>query len=324
MPTNTEPIVVQIVNEGAASVGKIAGGSGPKVGGKVGGGSGIAGALGKLGGVLAIAMEIASLVKEAMASLIRPVRTVVVGILKMVAQLLRPVSDMLLILLIPILHFLKPLVKAFNEMMKPFRVVAFKLMAQATKSTTSVDSAALMTGAMGAIIEGFSFGIAALLKELLKLLMSNIVDSIKELIISPMIELFKVLIPDMIISDDVFDSTKQAIFSGLDAAKVSINSALDDGLNTMRDVSLSKYNALLKEFGGDVDWKTPEQILAEKMSAMLTAAARKAAGKAAATGTETLTNGGYAPGSVRPDTELFPGTNISVLKTSSNSKALRG
>lgn len=271
MANSTEPIIVQIVNEAGAA---ISGGSTKKTGE----GSGLLATTAKITSIIGIAQEIAKLVSEAMNTLIKPIRTVLLGILKMVAQLLRPFSDMILILLIPILQFLKPLIKVFNDMMKPFRTVAFKLMSQASKTGNVAEKNLLMTMALSALFEGFNFGILGIAKELLKGLTNGIIDTVKELVIGPLLDLFKVIVPDWIVSDDVFESTKQAIFSGLDDAKVTINNALDTGLNSLRDSSLKKYDNLLKTFTDKVDWKSPEDMLAAKMSSIIANAASRATG----------------------------------------------
>jgi len=271
MATSTEPIVVQIINEGASAT-KSAIGGGSSGGSAVGG-------IAKLTGLIGVVAEIAGLVKEAVNGLIKPIKSVLLGILKMVAQILRPFSDMILILLIPILQFLKPLMKAFNEVMKPFRKVAMQLMGAAGNTSDSTAKAGLMTAAFGAIIEGFQYGILTIFKELLKVMMSNIIDLIKNMIISPLIELFKVVVPNWIVNDDIFDSVKNVIFAGLDIAKSDINTALDKNITDASEVSIKKYNNILQSFNNKVDWKTPEDILASKMSQMLREAAKKATQK---------------------------------------------
>lgn len=277
MANSTEPIVVQIINEGAATATSAVGGSKPS--GSSGGG--IASALGgvaKLGGMAAVVIEVLGMVKDAISTVLQPLKSVVMVVLKLLAQILRPVADVLIVVLIPIIQMLKPIIKVFNDIIKPFRLAAYKLMSAAMGTSDLVQKGELLKSATSAMFEGFIYGVLGIVKELIKINIGYLIDIIKNMIIGPLIDIFKTIIPDWIVEDKVFDDAKTKIFDGLDDAKTTIGDALDKSLDVLSKNGIKKYDDLLAKFTDEIDWKTPEDILAAKMSMLMSNAANKAAG----------------------------------------------
>lgn len=146
MATYDEPIIVKIINDANAAM------SG-------GGGGGVKTAAG-LSATFNVLQDIYGLVKEAVAGVLRPVVSVVKGVLKLLAQFLRPAIDILLILLMPLLMMLKPLIKVFNEIMRPFRQIAFDMIKKGGQTA--------LIPAMSVITMGFNAAIMNVVGQMIK------------------------------------------------------------------------------------------------------------------------------------------------------------
>lgn len=240
MAENFEPIVVRFVNETVNSVSSS----------KDDRGSGLFGAGFKLGGVFAVVQEVLGLVKDAIDTVLKPVKSVVMGILKLLAQLLRPIADMLILLLQPILLFLKPIIKVFSDIMRPFRTLAYQLMGQAGKTDSPGASAVFSQLAMQTILTGFVVAIMGVVGELLKNAYAILVDMIKYLVFTPLLEFFR---PVLEFFGANVDEIKVNIFSVLDDSKVVVGNAIDGVVNGLKDTSLSALVETANSFSKSFD-----------------------------------------------------------------------
>jgi hypothetical protein len=170
-----DPIIVRIEDATSTANNASSGvsGGGASSGGKGGGAAGVAAGL---TAVVSIVGEILGLVKGAVDGVLKPVRTVLSGILKLIAQLLRPIVDVLMIALMPILQFLKPIIKVANEIMRPFRVLAYGLMRQASRTDNAVEANALQGLAMASILGGIGNVLIGLTGELIKMIGHIVLD----------------------------------------------------------------------------------------------------------------------------------------------------
>lgn len=187
----------------------------------------------KLTSVFNIAQEIVAIIKDSISGILQPIRTIVVGIGKLLVQFLRPIADMLIILLQPILLFIKPFVRIFTELMRPFRQMAYQMMRDASKAGMgTAGGTALLTGAISVLGIGFSTAIMGLMKELLKNVIV-ILGSFMKLFIKGLGELLKPLLPDKWVDDTV-----STISGWIDTGVTEINKGMDDAYKAMYDASL--------------------------------------------------------------------------------------
>ena len=145
-------------------------------------GAGLAGVAAAIGGIAVLVGEIVSIVKNAVEGVLKPVKTVITGILKLVAQLLRPVVDMLMMVLMPILMFLKPIIRVANEIMRPFRTLAYSLMRQSSQESDPVKSSALNMLAGTTIMAGVGNVLLGMLGEVFKTLISVMASLMRPII----------------------------------------------------------------------------------------------------------------------------------------------
>jgi hypothetical protein len=249
MATSEEPIVVQIVNES---------GLGTTTAGKGGGGGGMAG-LGKLAGVTAAVTTMATattailaIAAEAMGDILKPVKTVIGGIFKLISQILRPVVDLLLLLLIPFLNLWKPIIKVFTDIMRPFRTVAYKLMAEANKAggIGTTAGAALQGMAISTLIAGFIAALVGFIGETLKTTTSLLMTYLQLFVIDPILTL---LTPIIEFFGGNVDEIKANIGTSLASAQQFINSGIDATVKGVKDTAWT----VLKMQADAIDLVTP-------------------------------------------------------------------
>lgn len=236
MATSTEPIIVQIVNEGSSAIKSgIGGGSS---GGKKGSNVDLLSGLGKLTGIVAIIAELGTMIYDAVMSVAKPIKTVLSAIFKLIAQLLRPIVDVVMILLMPILQLIKPFVKLFTQLMQPFRKIAYDLMKQASNVQGGISSP---TG-MALIFQA----ITTLLSGMLTSIWVVVGDMLKTMIINPIFELLKAVLP---IFSSQLEDARVTINEGIDGATKGIYQAT---LDTMKTAANNTKAALT-----GMDIKTP-------------------------------------------------------------------
>ena len=181
-----EPIIVKFQDETSGPGRGSRGGGGSGVGAagagvvgaeiSSGGKGGMAGIAAGLTAVVAVVGEVVGLVKNALDGVLKPLMTLVSGILKLISQLLRPIVDVFMMLLMPILQFLKPIIRVANDVMRPFRVLAYGLMRQASQSGNAVESGALNNLAMTTIFAGIGNVLVGVSGELVKMISGIVID----------------------------------------------------------------------------------------------------------------------------------------------------
>ena len=213
-------------------------------GGSVGGASGgsrsgsanttIAKAVSLGTGVASATQELVQMVKEAVNGVLKPVRSIIVGTLKLLAQLLRPISDMVVLLLMPILQFLRPIIKVFNDMMRPFRTAAYQLMRAAGKETDPLKKANIMSLAMTAILTGLNVGLIAVIGELVKFFISIIASIIGQIV--------QFVTFGLVHAEDVAN-----------AITGTVNTFIDDSMKTLQITALTGIRGLADGLGIDLN-----------------------------------------------------------------------
>lgn len=168
--------------------------------------------------------EILGIVKDAVSSVLKPARTMLVGVLKLVAQLLRPITDMVVLLLMPILAFLRPIIKVFNDMMRPFRTAAYQLMKASTQTTDPVKKIGLANAASMSIMTGLGVGLIAIVGEILKFIIDMIIG------------LMGALLDVIGFNGDKFVTKTTALVNGwIDTGVGAIQSLALDGVKSMAE-----------------------------------------------------------------------------------------
>ncbi len=241
---NFEPIVVEFIT----SMRK---GGGSKKSEKDKEEKSIFGAAFDLTKVFNITNEIYHLIREGLDGIIKPIKTALLGVIKLVAQLLRPVADVILLILQPILLFLKPIIKVFNDIMRPFRTLAFGLMKQASeafKSGNMVQGSALSGLAITTIFTGLANALLGVIGELVKMMYSTVVDMIKFLFINPLLNVFGGMIT--FFGGNV-DEIRKTLFDSLDTSKVLLNNLIDNTLTTLQASSLIAITGLATKIVGN-------------------------------------------------------------------------
>jgi hypothetical protein len=233
MASYFEPIIVQI-EDGTANINS---------GGGAKGNSGMQ--LGKLVGAIDVLQEIMGLVKEAVKGILAPLSHMVTGILKLVAQFIRPAVDVLMILLIPILNILKPLVKVFNDIMRPFRQIAFKMAKEGGIAGALAAPAIILQGLMTAVLN--------VVAQFIKSSMFLITDLLKRLIFYPLADILPGVSREGV--DKAFQGIQDAVNTVLDNFLLGgggfpgINKLmLDSAKNVARGLGVSVDN---------IDYATP-------------------------------------------------------------------
>lgn len=221
MPSYTEPIIVQIVNDVNAKITSS------------GGGNAVKGAAG-LSATFNVLQDIYGLVKEAVAGVLRPVVNVVKGVLKLLAQFLRPAIDLIMILLMPILQMLKPMVKIFNEIMRPFRQIAYDMIKK--------GGATAMFPAMAVINLGFITALINVLGEMIKQSTTLILSLLKPLLFYPLADLLPWFDREMV--DKAFSHVQDTISGTIDTGLGFLN---DQALNAAKGI-----RSLIKNVVGEV------------------------------------------------------------------------
>ena len=168
-----EPIIIKFADETSGP--EEGSGGGRRRGGRGGMSPGLAGVAGAIGGVAVLVSELVSIVKGAIDGVLQPVRTMLTGILKLIAQLLRPVVDVVMLLLMPILQFLRPIIRVANEVMRPFRVLAYGLMRQ-SQDAPAGEAFGLENLAFTAILSGVGNVLLAISGELMKMITGVMID----------------------------------------------------------------------------------------------------------------------------------------------------
>lgn len=245
MAAYTDPIVVQIVDE-VANVGN------PNRNKKSGATSGdLAAGITKLGGIAALISEVVGMVKDAIDGILKPIKTVITGMLKLVTQFLRPIADIIIVLLQPLLMLLKPIVRLFNQLMQPFRKIAYDLMREAgTKEVGSVSQNLLYIQALGTLLSGILASMFPIIAQLITMFIVNPIFSLLEAVL-PM---FK----------NQLESAKNAINTGLINTGQTIYQAT---LDMVGKHATELENALSKQ-----DLKTPMENWAKKVGTEMQAA----------------------------------------------------
>jgi hypothetical protein len=241
MASVEEPIIVRIVNDATATA-------------TSGGVGGAVGAVAGLTGLITIASEVAGLVKDAVKGVLKPAFSMVSGILKLLAQFLRPAIDILVIFLYPIMQILKPLVKMFNDVMRPFRQIAFRMMKEG-------GAAGIAAGAV--IMQGFNTAIVNLLGGIIKQSMQLWVQIILNLVIKPITMLF-----DQIFGTNVTPKVESFFLDLVADAEKGIDTVLS-GLNK---ASLNVAKTIAKTMGvtvDDIDFSTPMNKAKDKMQSSI-------------------------------------------------------
>ena len=165
-----EPIIVKFTDETTGPDGTTTTRGGGGVTGS------LAGMAGSLTAVVGVVSELLGVVKAAVDSVLKPLRTMLTAVMRVLAQLLRPIVDVMVLMLQPILHFLKPIIQVANEVMRPFRTLAYGLMREATLTDDTVQSNILSQMAISTMFAGISNVILAMAGELIKFVTTTVID----------------------------------------------------------------------------------------------------------------------------------------------------
>lgn len=197
----------------------------------------IAGAGAALGAGLVIATELLSIAKDALGNLLKPIKSLLTGIVKLIGELLRPLVDVVLLILRPILIILKPFIDTFKALMGPFLDIAREFGALAQAQAREGD----LSGAIGLSLEAIQtiLGpmIVALTSVSMQMVTSVVLESISFLIGS-MLETMAVVFSYIpVIGDDISEALLAAR-DGLDEGLAAAAEALNGTVSLVTDVIL--------------------------------------------------------------------------------------
>lgn len=203
MPTSEEPIIVRIVRE--------AGGS-PVAEGAPGGGGGasLVGGAAKLSGMFNVLQAISNMVGNAVNGIMKPLNSILSGTLKLLGQFLRPAIDILVVSMMPLFTMLKPLVKVFNDIMRPFREIAMRMI----KS----NPMAMAGPANVVLLQGLATALVNVVGEFIKVGIGMFLGVFKNMILYPLADLLP-----------WFDR------EGVDVAVAGVQDMVTRGVNTVLD-----------------------------------------------------------------------------------------
>lgn len=230
-----DPIIVRI-EDATSTPGGSSSSSGVPGGSAKGGAKGsIAGLTAGITGIAMIVSEIAGLVKGAVDGVLKPVRVLLGGILKLIAQLLRPVVDVVMLMLMPILQFLKPIIRVANEIMRPFRTLAYGFMKMAGDSDNAVEVRGLQQLAMSTIMAGIGNVLLGVSGELIKMVLSLVLDVVS-------------FIPG--VSRDAIEQAKTSVGDAIDGSLAWIQGQTLGGLMKMSLAIVEGNEKRIIELGG--------------------------------------------------------------------------
>ena len=220
-----DPIIVRIEDATSTPGGNSGGGASPSGSAKGGAKGSLAGLTAGITGIAMIVSEIAGLVKGAVDGVLKPVRVMLSGILKLIAQLLRPVVDVVMLMLMPILQFLKPIIRVANEIMRPFRTLAYGFMRMANNSDNAVEGRGLQQLAMTTIMAGIGNVLIGISGELIKMIGGIVLDILGHTILMSRdkAELLKSGLNDVV--DGIVTWVSAQSLAGLMRAGMEISSA---------------------------------------------------------------------------------------------------
>lgn len=205
MPTSEEPIIVRIIRETGRSS------AGTEATPGASGGSLASGAA-KLTGIFNIMQALASMAGTAINGIMKPLVTLVTGVLKLLAQFLRPAIDILVISLMPLFTLLKPLVKVFNDIMRPFREIAMRMIK---------SNPLLAPAASGVILQGLSVALLNVVGEFIKTSIGMWMGLLKQIILYPLADLLPWFDREGV--DVAVNGIQDMVASGIDTVLKGIN-----------------------------------------------------------------------------------------------------
>jgi len=232
----SEEFIIRIIDDAKQSISGITGGSTGKTTSKGGGGSGgsLISGMAKLVGIGSIALELFKMASSAIDTIFKPVKTILNSIFKLVSQLLRPIADVLILILQPILLFIKPIIKVFNDIMRPFRTLAYSLMKQGGE-VGGAAGLALQQLAMTTIMTGLVNALMGVFAELMKQSFNMVALLIEQIVLFPLLELMR---PMLEFFGANVDEIKNNIHNSILNAQQVVSTSLDETMGLIQSKSL--------------------------------------------------------------------------------------
>jgi len=193
---------------------------------------------------------------------------------RLVGQLLRPIADVVIILLQPLLQMWKPIIKMFNELIRPYRRMAMSIMSQNKAAPGSSDWLKNIAASTGVMLTGFAVAIMAVVKEAMKISLT-LFATLAKTFINPIIA----TLIDAILPGDWYSAILTKLNGLTDSGVISAGDALDSAFEIAKKSIDDVVNKLGESFGlsmENLDLSKASNLLKSKIEEMVESAARSA------------------------------------------------